>query len=137
MTVKMSYDNVILEVGNFGRYQRRVFMVLILPSIACGFHKMGGVFLAARADFRCLLPHEIPDNATYQLPPNITNLTPLGNETTDIRSQCERYDTSIVDHHHAPGGNITSIIPTVKCDSFVYDKTYYTKTATTEVSQVM
>lgn len=130
----MSYDNVIANVGNFGRHQRRVLPVLLLPAIACAFHKMGGTFLAAKADFRCLLPNENPENATYQLAPDTENLTHLWNGTTKMWPQCEIPNQDISDPNHTMEENTTSMFSTVKCDWFVYDKTYYTQTVTTEVS---
>lgn len=133
----MGYDSVILCVGKFGWYQRRMLLVFTLPAIAAAYHTMGGVFLMATADFRCLLPHESKENATYQSPPNITNLTYHWNEETNTWPQCERHDSDSVHPHHSDSGeNLTLNMPTVKCDSFVYDKTYYTQTVTTEVSRV-
>lgn len=129
----MGYDEIILLVGNFGRYQRRVFAVLLLPAIACAFHEMGGVFLGAKPDFRCLLHHEHRENATYQLSSDDTiNLTSTWNEETKKWPRCEAYNTKLTNAHYASEVNLTS----VKCNYFVYDKTFYTQTATTEVSQV-
>jgi hypothetical protein len=48
----MAYDDVILRMGEFGRYQRRVYLLLCLPAISCAFHKLAGVFLGARMDSR-------------------------------------------------------------------------------------
>lgn len=130
----MGYDDVIIHVGNFGPYQRRILLVLFLPAIACGFHKMGGIFLTAKADFRCLLLYENSENATYQSPPKIKNLTHLWNEETGTWPQCERHNADLLNSDHTTGDNLTSTIANVKCDSFVYDKTHYTQTVTTEVS---
>lgn len=48
----MAYDDVILRMGEFGRYQRRVYLLLCLPAISCAFHKLAGVFLGAKMDSR-------------------------------------------------------------------------------------
>lgn len=48
----MAYDDVILRMGEFGRYQRRVYLLLCLPAISCAFHKLAGVFLGAKMDTR-------------------------------------------------------------------------------------
>lgn len=48
----MAYDDVILRMGEFGRYQRRVYLLLCLPAISCAFHKLAGVFLGAKIDSR-------------------------------------------------------------------------------------
>lgn len=48
----MAYDDVILRMGEFGRYQRRIYVLLCLPAIICAFHKMGGVFLGPKMTTR-------------------------------------------------------------------------------------
>jgi len=48
----MAYDDVILHMGEFGRYQRRVYLLLCLPAISCAFHKLAGVFLGAKINSR-------------------------------------------------------------------------------------
>lgn len=48
----MGYDNVLSELGDFGRYQRRIYILLCLPAISCAFHKLAWVFLGAKADHR-------------------------------------------------------------------------------------
>lgn len=34
------------------RYQKRIYLLLCLPAILCAFHKLGNVFLVAKADHR-------------------------------------------------------------------------------------
>lgn len=48
----MAYDDVILRMGEFGRYQRRIYLLLCLPAISCAFHKIAGVFLGAKMNTR-------------------------------------------------------------------------------------
>lgn len=67
----MTYDEVIPLLGDFGRYghnlsnyhnlpqfltffryQKRIYFLLCLPAILCAFHKLGNVFLVAKADYR-------------------------------------------------------------------------------------
>ncbi|XP_015524354.1 organic cation transporter protein [Neodiprion lecontei] len=125
----MGYDDVISHMGEFGRYQRRIYFTLCLPAICCAFHKMGGVFLAAKTDFRCMLPNENPENATFYLSPDIINMRYPWDNKTESWSRCERYDnTEFADQ----GGNVSRQLTVVECDSFVYDKSQYALTATTE-----
>ncbi|XP_022916168.2 organic cation transporter protein-like [Onthophagus taurus] len=67
----MGYDDVIPLLGDFGRYQRRIYFLICIPAILCAFHKLANVFLHAKVDHRCLLPSEFP-NATYTLDLNTT-----------------------------------------------------------------
>ncbi|XP_046616201.1 uncharacterized protein LOC124303246 [Neodiprion virginianus] len=117
----MGYDNVISHLGEFGPYQRKIFVVIFLPMISCAFHLMGGTFLAGRPDFRCLTPEENPYNATYT-----SNTTqPVWDNETEAWTSCERYDLS----HQVL--NNTPTPPLVKCDSFVYDESQYGFTVST------
>ncbi|XP_046592505.1 organic cation transporter protein isoform X1 [Neodiprion lecontei] len=128
----MAYDDVILHMGEFGRYQKRIYLLLCLPAISCAFHKMSGVFLGAKTDFRCLRPNEYPENATLDLPDNIMNMTyPWDNETKTF-SQCERYDIDFSEDYYQSGANVTFNASVVECDSFVYNKTVYALTTTTQ-----
>uniref|UniRef100_U5EJR4 Putative synaptic vesicle transporter svop n=1 Tax=Corethrella appendiculata TaxID=1370023 RepID=U5EJR4_9DIPT len=49
----MSYDEILHQVGGFGKYQKKVFMLLCLPSILVGFHIFAGVFIFTTPDFHC------------------------------------------------------------------------------------
>ena len=99
--------------------------------------------------FRCLLPHENPDNATYFLPPHILNASYLGDSKHQELLQCyqldlpnvvnetigRHVDTSTGDTHSQK-----SFIPNSfntqgykPCETFVYDRSKYKSTTTSEV----
>lgn len=114
----MAYDDVILHMGEFGRYQRRVYLLLCLPAISCAFHKLAGVFLGAKVNsryslseyliiigvdcdvtdvltvnwkfscLRCLLPHEYAENATFHLSQDILNASYPWDNEFGEWSQC-------------------------------------------------
>lgn len=48
----MKFDSVLLQVGEFGRYQIRVYILLCLPAICCAMHKLAWVFLGAKVEHR-------------------------------------------------------------------------------------
>lgn len=48
----MGYDSIIPLLGDFGRYQKRIYFLLCLPAILCAFHKLGNVFLIAEPKYR-------------------------------------------------------------------------------------
>jgi len=48
----MAYDHVLERLGEFGRYQARIYFLLCLPAISCAFHKLAWVFLGAKVDYR-------------------------------------------------------------------------------------
>lgn len=49
---RMSYDDVIPLLGDFGSYQRKIYFLLCLPAILCAFHKLGNVFMIAEPNYR-------------------------------------------------------------------------------------
>ncbi|XP_067619680.1 organic cation transporter protein-like [Eurosta solidaginis] len=58
LAAKMGYDDVIIQLGDFGKYQRLIFFLLCLTAISCAFHKMSRAFIFAKPNFRCQLPFE-------------------------------------------------------------------------------
>ena len=63
----VSFDDLLKIIGEFGRYQKRIYFLLFLPTIFSAMHKLAWVFLGAQVDHRCLLPWEQGlDNVTYQ-----------------------------------------------------------------------
>lgn len=51
----MAYDDILLYLGEFGPYQRRIYLLLCLPAIVCALHKLGGVFLMAKVENRLVI----------------------------------------------------------------------------------
>ena len=49
---KMKFDSVLPLIGEFGRYQKRVYLLLCLPAISCALHKLAWVFLGAKVAHR-------------------------------------------------------------------------------------
>ncbi|XP_057338281.1 organic cation transporter protein [Microplitis mediator] len=136
----MAYDDVILRMGEFGRYQRRIYVLLCLPAIICAFHKMGGVFLGPKMTTRCLLPWE-ENNASFVIDPVIMNGSyPL--DEKQGRSQCTRRVnlTGYVPEGAEGGGNTgstgdptrTSSDGLMTCREFVFDTSIYKSTTTSE-----
>ena len=53
-----TFDDVLEELGGFGRYQKFVYFFLFLPTIFSAMHKLAWVFIGASPDHRCKLPIE-------------------------------------------------------------------------------
>lgn len=49
---KMRFDSLFPIIGEFGRYQKRIYLLLCLPAICCAMHKLAWVFLGAKLDHR-------------------------------------------------------------------------------------
>ncbi|KAJ3662937.1 hypothetical protein Zmor_007251 [Zophobas morio] len=111
----MGYDDVIPLIGDFGRYQKRIYFLLCLPAILCAFHKLGNVFLVAEPEYRCKLPSELP-NASYHLTPEILNKSYPWDSFKKKYSSC----VMLVNNTER------------KCHEYVYDTDVYGYTAVIE-----
>ncbi len=63
-----SFDDLLVVLGEFGPYQRRVYFFLFLPTIFSAMHKLAWVFLGAQAEHRCLLPGEDDEGTQFAVP---------------------------------------------------------------------
>ncbi|KAG4075747.1 hypothetical protein HA402_003573 [Bradysia odoriphaga] len=117
----MGYDDVFPYLGEFGRYQRRIYLLVCLPAISCAFHKLAGVFLLKNPSFRCQLPFEL-SNASYQLPDEVFNLAYPIDGFTKKPTTCQYFDANYTDDYFKAGIPATE---TVYCDRYIYN---YTKT---------
>lgn len=104
----MGYDDVIPMLGNFGRYQRRIYLLLCLPAVLCAFHKLSNMFLQAKVNHRCQLSSELP-NASYELPISILNESYQFDAVQKKYSSCSLLENG----REAP------------CDSYIYDYSKY------------
>ncbi|XP_050500241.1 organic cation transporter protein-like [Diabrotica virgifera virgifera] len=112
----MSYDDVISLLGEFGRYQKKIYFLLCLPAILCAFHKLGNVFLVAEPNYRCKLPNET-DNSSYHLNETTLSLYYPRDTLHKKYSSCEIYDTNN---------------KTKPCESYIFDHEIYGYTSVIE-----
>ncbi|XP_053947368.1 organic cation transporter protein-like [Anastrepha ludens] len=133
----MGYDDVITYLGDFGKYQKQIYFLLCLPAISCAFHKLAGVFLLARPEFRCLLPFENALNATYDsFPKDHWNLTYPFDSATGKYQRCEYYDVDYTVDYLQTATSPATENGTVKCNHYVYDRSKYENSAVTEWDMV-
>ena len=110
----ITFDDILIKLGQFGRYQRRVYFLLFIPTIFSAMHKLSWVFLGATPLHRCQLPFEENNATTYDIW-EMKNWIPTNKD--DEYDQCERY----VD----PSDHTTK----VPCESWVYDKSTFGSSA--------
>ncbi|KAG8232379.1 hypothetical protein J437_LFUL012779 [Ladona fulva] len=123
----MGYDDVLEHLGEFGRYQKRVYFLLCIPTISCALHKLASVFLGAQVNHRCKLPFE-SDNATYDLGGKF-NMTIPWDGVRNEPASCLRFDTNFSSEYFEEG------IPankTAHCEHWVYDTSKYQSSAVME-----
>lgn len=144
----MGYDDVITHLGEFGRYQKRIYFLICLPAISCAFHKLAGVFLLAKPEHRCKLPFENSTITNYTLPIEIWNLSyPIDSLTslTSKWSSCAYYDLNYTNTEDYLTGNrwndngsgylkndsmnIKLTKNSLKCNEWIYDRSEYKTSA--------
>ena len=88
----MNYDDVLpyLSRGDFGKYQKKIYFLLCLPTVVCAFHKLAGVFLLDVPNHRCQLDGETADSV-FDLPPDVWNSSFPFDDARNQSSQCEYY----------------------------------------------
>jgi MFS transporter, OCT family, solute carrier family 22 (organic cation transporter), member 4/5 len=91
----MNFDDVLpyLSRGDFGKYQKKIYVLLCLPSVLAAFHKLAGVFLLAVPDHRCKLDNELI-NASFELPENVWRTSFPFDESKNEFSKCQFFQNN-------------------------------------------
>uniref|UniRef100_A0A182WEZ8 Major facilitator superfamily (MFS) profile domain-containing protein n=1 Tax=Anopheles minimus TaxID=112268 RepID=A0A182WEZ8_9DIPT len=126
----LALDDVLVEIGTFGRFQLRQFLLMILPLVFNAFSNLSYVFTAADLKYRCYIPEcENRSDAVYRTdwlqaavpfernqPAGCERYEPLVNITSDyLQCQASDFNNSVI----------------TRCFDFVYED----KAATTIVNE--
>lgn len=128
----MAYEDLFQYIGDFGRYQKRIYFLLCLTAIPCGLHKLAGVFLMARPDYRCQLPYEM-DNATYSLSADTLRMTYPLDAITNTYSKCERFDANFSEEYFK--ANVLGT-RTTGCDTYIFDDSKFKSSAVVDWTMI-
>lgn len=128
----MAYDDLFKYIGDFGRYQKRIYFLLCLPAILCGFHKLAGVFLLSRPEHRCKLPFE-SNNSTYSLSNDLLKMSYPLDSFTGQWSTCQYLNANYTDEYLQSGQPANS---TVYCNEYIYDNSKYKSSTVIEWNMV-
>ncbi|XP_045449795.1 organic cation transporter protein-like [Melitaea cinxia] len=107
---EIDLDEILLEVGQFGRFQIKNFVLILVPILFCAFYNSQYIFAAASVQYRCRVPE------CEATPPNFETNGWGSWALPDSGGRCERY---------VPIGSICdpgSFHPnnTEQCTSWVY-----------------
>lgn len=128
----MGYEDLFTYVGDFGRYQKRIYFLLCLTAITCGFHKLAGPFLMAVPDHRCRLPFETVNATFHDTQANSSMFFPI--DTLSRKpSKCDRFDVNFTDEYISLEKPAATYVP---CTNFVYDYTKYKSSTVIEWTMV-
>lgn len=111
------------KIGEFGPYQRQMFLLLSLPTIIVSMQKLAWVFLGAKVDHRCRMSWE-EENATFPMDPALVNLSIPWDAARKAPDQCAMWSNVTEDSTSRPNDSI--IMP---CDAYVYDTSTYKTSA--------
>lgn len=124
-----SYDEVISFLGEWGPYQRSVFLSISIIIIPNGYLALSMVFLADTPPHRCQLSNSSADE-TF-----LGNLSlPLPTEEVggqQVYSRCSRYRAG-----QDLGSNGSTLVTERCLDGWVYSTDRYVSTIVTQVGQV-
>ncbi|BFZ25234.1 hypothetical protein BsWGS_28273 [Bradybaena similaris] len=145
----MKFDEILVHIGEFGPYQKRVYFLLCLPALLCGAQVMSIVFTMATPMHRCKIPNY--PNDTYNIQGDhhavLVNLTipTMDQESENPYSECHIYSDDNATQIRRPDNpndewlNITWAAPErdlQPCSSWVYDQSEYLDTAVAEFNIV-
>ncbi|ESO84002.1 hypothetical protein LOTGIDRAFT_108526 [Lottia gigantea] len=132
----MKYNEILMKLGDFGLYQKRLYFLTCLPALIIGLQPMLTIFILAIPSHRCQLPSEFLD--THYYPTN--NVTQYYvNSTIPVDdgqwAECEQYDvgnSTMFKGMDVVNGNISR----TKCNDWVYDTSTYHNTFVSEFNLV-
>ncbi|XP_033115530.1 organic cation transporter protein-like [Anneissia japonica] len=122
---KMKLDDVLAQIGEFGRYQLWVFHWYCMLTFSVAFHHLGQVFLGGASDHWCKVPDTVTANCSFLedtgCPFNSSVTIPVDDPTTaENEHNCMQYDSYY---------NITNDTPLIGCtDGYQFDHSQYTNT---------
>ncbi|XP_052758953.1 beta-alanine transporter [Galleria mellonella] len=133
----MDFDAILEDVGGFGRYQKLVIYLILLPAvIPCGFHAYAQLFMSANVEHWCRVP-ELDHISDLGLVKNLSIPMELRNGNTQY-SECSMYKlnySDILRNHESPTEAATKVTPkdTTSCkNGWSYDKSIYKNTIVSE-----
>lgn len=136
----MDFDSLLPEIGAFGRYQKILIGVVLIPTVfPCAFQAYSQLFIAATPDHFCRIPElddwfdKFPDQVRGVAIPSIALKT--GELKFDRCRMFDRNYTEINENFEEfISGNRTKSAPLVNCrNGWHYDKVLYPSTVVTKV----
>lgn len=123
-----SLDDIFKDVGEFGRCQILLLVLIALTQIISSLTAYSYVFTGAIPDFRCKIP-SLP-NDTYEI------YSEYQRKLVDFyipfkNNDSTKYDTCHIKKYESNSANLNFTL--VKCDKWVYSKKYFEETVSTKV----
>lgn len=138
----MEYDAILTSVGEFGKYQRKIVLILCLINLPVAFQNLGYMFWGSRPDHWCDVtkPDSLRD-ISDDIWKNLTIPSDFNEQSQVQYSQCERYDINMTSvstvedveellarRQYSVGTNAT-----VQCSKWQYDTSEFESTIVSQV----
>lgn len=125
----MKFDDILVRVGEFGFYQKRLYLILCIPAINVGCYMMMLVYTMHTPDHRCKIPGY--DNDTFLEQSDYhRQLINMSIPDPDDPDSIYKYDRCHIIQYKS---NVSS---QVKCTEWVYDKSVFQETFASKVNLV-
>lgn len=124
----LEFEDILSEVGDYGKYQKRLMLFFLFPSVALlPWFSMNNLFLIFVPDHWCYVPEVAASNLSLELQRSIVS----PNDST-----CMRYDMNYTDVIASGDFGSRNGSPLVACDRWLYDTTFYEETAASKWNMV-
>ncbi|XP_074642119.1 organic cation transporter-like protein [Tubulanus polymorphus] len=135
----MQFDEILIKIGEFGKYQKIRYFMLCVPSTFLAFVVLAGVFLSAVPNFRCAIPDLENDTYSIQNPEHALRLNHTVPWVKDDNKWILSEDEIYLIDASTKFSNVTGIpenATKVECDAWVYDRSVFESTTMTEFNKV-
>ncbi|KAJ8921588.1 hypothetical protein NQ315_010493 [Exocentrus adspersus] len=113
-----SLDSILVELGDFGKYQIYVFVMVCIPIVLHSSVHVAYVFTAMDLNYRCEIPECDQGSQIYE-PPWLINAVP---HTQGIPNKCNmfQYNSSFTQNETTCSSSNFNNKTTNRCSSFIY-----------------
>lgn len=123
----MDFEDILLYVGDRGKYQKMMIVIFLLPSAALlPWFSMNILFMVSVPDHWCKVPEVSNSNLTVEEQRSL--ISPPDNP------KCHMYDINYTDFLSSGTYHVPNDTTTIPCsDGWDFDKTNYDETVATQV----
>ncbi|XP_055946456.1 carcinine transporter-like [Argiope bruennichi] len=127
---ELEFENLLEDVGDFGKYQKRLIIFFLIPSAALlPWFTMNILFLVFTPDHWCNVPEVAASNLPLEVQRSII--------APQDQSSCFRYDLNYTEFLMLGDLHVQNGTPIIPCDSgWQYDPTYFEETAASKWNMV-
>ncbi|XP_030851384.1 organic cation transporter protein [Strongylocentrotus purpuratus] len=127
----MRFDDILGELGSFGPYQRRVYLVVCLMAASTAFHSMTQVFIAGTTDHWCKTDYWDANCSEWNLSPtdckeakkNGSIPVSYGDDGELVYDQCYMYNITGIEFDPSYDPSMNGTASTIPCqDGWEHDK---------------